>query len=172
MRLKWKCLSGLAPLKPVIGLRPVWGWPVALTCHSSCLTRSHKTMHVKTGESCFTLQRFSRRGAIPHWLLRLAVMTGKHVLIAGSGSDKSRHVGASDNVSTICFTGTLVGTSWGPRGDPPFICCDLIQSDTTNLHPLHLPKTFNPYLSCYEPYLDANRKPFSPPWLFKDAGRL
>lgn len=51
------------------------------------------------------------RIAVPHWLLRLAIMTGKHVLIAGSGSGKSRHVGASDNVSTICFLGTLVCAS-------------------------------------------------------------
>lgn len=115
MRLKWKCLSGLAPLKPVIGLRPVWGWPVALTCHSSCLTRSHKTMHVKTGESCFTLQRFSRRGAIPHWLLRLAVMTGN------SSMSSLLEVAVTNHGTSVRLTTSaqfaLQGHSWGPRGD-------------------------------------------------------
>lgn len=89
-----------------------------------------------------SLRRDSRpRLAIPHWLPRLAVMTGKHVLIAGSGSDKSRHVGASDSVSTICFMRTLVGTShWFAA-----IWSNLIPLSYT---PLHSPKTFNPYLSC------------------------
>lgn len=59
------------------------------------------------------------------------------------------------------------------RGDLPLICCNLIQSDSTNLHPLHVPKTVHPYLSCYKPYLDANRKLFLPcRWLFKDAWGL
>lgn len=166
MRLKWKCLSGLAPLKPVIGLGPVWGWPVAPTCHSSCLTLSHKTMHVKTGDSCFTPQRFS----LPRHHSSLAPEAGCY--------DKK----ACPHCWKWQWQITACRCVWqrqhnlfyrDTRGDLPLICCDLIQSDTTNLHPLHLPKTFNPYLSCYKPYLDANRKLFLPRrWLFKDAWRL
>lgn len=48
MFLEWNCLSGLAPLKPIIVLRPVRGWPAGLTCHSSCLTHSPKTHMSKT----------------------------------------------------------------------------------------------------------------------------
>lgn len=32
------CLSGFAPLKPIIVLKPVPGWPAGLSCHSSSLT--------------------------------------------------------------------------------------------------------------------------------------
>lgn len=48
MFLEWNCLSGLAPLKPIIVLRPGRGWPVGLTCHSSCLTHSPKPHMSKT----------------------------------------------------------------------------------------------------------------------------
>lgn len=150
MHLEWKCLSGLAPLKPVIGLRPVWGWPAGLTCHSSCLTLSQKSVYVKTGELRFTLRRFSPGVAIPLWLLRLAVMTAKHVLVAGSGSDKSRHVWQRQH--NLFYRDT--------RGDLPLIWCGLIRSHTTNLHRLHSPKPFNPYLPYYKPHLDANPKTF------------
>lgn len=40
---KWSCLSGFAPLKPIIVLKPVPGWPAGLTCHSSSLM--HPTLH-------------------------------------------------------------------------------------------------------------------------------
>lgn len=48
MFLEWNCLSGLAPLKPIIVLRPVGGWPAGLTCHSCCLTHSPKPHMSKT----------------------------------------------------------------------------------------------------------------------------
>ena len=89
MFLEWNCLSGLAPLKPIIVLRPVGGWPAGLTCHSCCLTHSPKTAHVENSESHFTPGVFSSRVVIPHWLPRLVVMTAKHILVAGSGTDKS-----------------------------------------------------------------------------------
>lgn len=54
MFLEWNCLSGLAPLKPIIVLRPVLGWPAGLTCHSNCLTHSPQTTHVENNESRFT----------------------------------------------------------------------------------------------------------------------
>lgn len=92
MCLKWKCLSGRAPLKPIIGLRPVRGWPAGLTCHSSCLTLSQKNTRVKNSESRFTVEGFYSCVVVPHWLPRLAVMTAKHILIAGSGTDKWWHV--------------------------------------------------------------------------------
>lgn len=87
-------------------------------------------------------------------------MTGKRVLVAGSGGDKSRHVWQRQH--NLFYRDT--------RGDLPLIWCILIRSHTTDLHPLHSPKTFNPYLPYYKPYLDANRKPFFPRrWLLKDA---
>lgn len=60
MFLDWNCLSGLAPLKPLIVLRPVRGWAVGFTCHSSCLTHPPaKTAHRKNSESRFTPGMFS-----------------------------------------------------------------------------------------------------------------
>lgn len=56
---EWNCLSGLAPLKPVIVLRPVLGWPAGLTCHSSCLTHSPKPHMSKTANH-ISLRGWSR----------------------------------------------------------------------------------------------------------------
>ncbi len=88
MFLEWNCLSGLAPLKQFIVLRPVRGWPAVLTCHSSRLTHSPKP-HIENSESHFTPGVFSSHVVIPHWLPSLVVMTAKHILVAQSGSDKS-----------------------------------------------------------------------------------
>lgn len=155
MRLKWKCLSGLAPLKPVIGLRPVWGWPAGLTCHSGCLTLSQKTVHVNTGESRFTPRRFSSRRrrsslapeagcydreAWPHcWEWQWQITACWCVW------QRQHNLFYTDNCVDVLLT-------W----------CDLIRSHTTNLHPLHFSKMFNPYLPYYRPYLDANQEPFFP----------
>lgn len=87
MFLEWNCLSGLAPLKPIIVLRPVLGWPAGLTCHSNCLTHSPQTTHVENNESRFT----------PGWAHpMLSFLIGskgwllwQHIIIAGSGTDKS-----------------------------------------------------------------------------------
>lgn len=87
---EWNCLSGLAPLKPVIVLRPVRGWPAGLTCHSSFLIYfPSNPAQVENSESRFTPGVFWSYVVISDWLLRLVVMTAKHILVAGSGTDKS-----------------------------------------------------------------------------------
>lgn len=74
---EWNCLSGLAPLKPIIVLRPVLGWPAGLTCHSNCLTHSPPNHTCRKQRITFHSGVSSSHVVIPYWLQRLVVVTAR-----------------------------------------------------------------------------------------------
>lgn len=79
-----------------------------------------KHTHVENSESHFTPGVFSSRVVISHWPPKPAVMTAKHIIVAGDDTDKLLHVSASESISTIymhkhasiCFP-SVAGTLFG-----------------------------------------------------------
>lgn len=114
---KWDCLSGLAPLKPVIGLRPVRGWPAGLTWNSSCLTLYWKPHMLKTPNrillrGCFHLVSsfliFSWG-----WLLRQQIISSLlEVALTDHNHNMSEHLTTS---AQSTHTHTLI--FWAPPID-------------------------------------------------------